>query len=107
MHQEQRGSKKSKGFGKKQIRTESTKLPGKLADCSSNEGELCGNLYRRGDSAGGSAKDGRGQSSSGNSSALGKKCNVEKARLDKVYEMKSLPVVTALGTGIGEDFRYQ
>ncbi len=106
MHQEQESSKKSKGIRQeKQIRTESTKLPGKLADCSSNEPELC-EIYIVEEILQAVLQRMEETEFIRQFFRFGEKMlNVEKARLDKVYgNEKLIPVVTALGTGIGEDF---
>ena len=80
-------------------------LPSKLKDCSKRNNERTELFIVEGDSAGGSASDGRDRRFQAILSLWGKMLNVEKARLDKVYSNeKLLPIIAAVGCGIGEDF---
>jgi DNA gyrase subunit B len=90
---------------KRKSALESSSLPGKLADCSDRNNEYTEIYIVEGDSAGGSAKEGRDRKFQAILPLWGKMLNVEKVRIEKVYgNEKLMPVVTALGTSIGEDF---
>ena len=98
-------ARKARELVRKKNSLEVTTLPGKLADCSSKNADECEVYIVEGDSAGGSAKQGRDRRTQAILPLWGKMLNVEKSRADKIYNNDKLkPVIQALGAGIGADF---
>ena len=98
-------AKKARDLVRRKSALESNRMPGKLADCHENDPAKTEIFIVEGDSAGGSAKQGRDSNIQAILPLWGKMLNVEKARADRIYgNDKLMPVVTALGTGIGDEF---
>ena len=98
-------AQKARDLVRRKSALETNRMPGKLADCHEKDPSKTELFIVEGDSAGGSAKQGRDSNIQAILPLWGKMLNVEKARADRIYgNDKLMPVVTALGTGIGDEF---
>ncbi len=98
-------AKKARELTRKKTVLDSTSLPGKLADCSSKDADICEIYIVEGDSAGGSAKQGRDRHYQAILPLRGKVLNVQKANINKIFQNNEIMAMgQALGTRFGQDF---